>query len=114
MHSLLADDERTGMDHRYGTRRPLTLPVRLESHGSPTAFGRVLEVSLSGAYIETALPFAPFTRVSLVCGRALYERIGASRITAFVSRVTAGGVAVEWLEFAAPAIRRMVALAGPA
>jgi hypothetical protein len=88
--------------------------VRLESYGSPTAFGRVLEVSLSGAYVETAPPPLLFTRVNLVCGRVFYERIGGSRITAFVSRVTAGGVAVEWLEFASPVIRRLVALAAPA
>ncbi len=102
------------MDHRLGTRRSFVLPVRLERHGRPTAFGRVLNVSLSGAYIETSAPFSPFSRVDLVCGPVLYERIGASRIAAFVTRATAGGVAVEWFEFAAPVIRRLVALAGPA
>jgi hypothetical protein len=88
--------------------------VRLERLGGPTAFGRVLNVSLSGAYIETSPAFAVFTPADFVCGRVLYERIGISHIVAFVTRVTAGGVAVEWFEFAAPAICRLVAVAGPA
>lgn len=99
------------MDHRLGRRRPFTLRVGLEGYSSPTAYGRLLNVSLSGAYIETSSPFGLLTRVDFVCGRVLYERIGASRMTAFVSRVTAGGVALEWFEFAAPVIRRLVTLA---
>ena len=74
----------------------------------------MLNVNLSGAYIETSRPFAPFSRVDFVSEPVLYERIGASRIAAFVTRATAGGVAVEWFEFAAPVIRRLVALAAPA
>ncbi len=102
------------MDHRLGTRRSLIAHVRLERHGGPTAFGRMLNVSLSGAYIEMSSSFAIFTRIEFVCGRAVYERIGASRIAAFVTRAPAGGVAVEWFEFATPVIRRLVTLAGPA
>lgn len=101
------------MDHRLGIRRSFITQVRLARHGGPTASARLLNVSLSGAYVETSRSIALFTRVNFVCGRMLYERIGAFRIAAFVTRATAGGVAVEWLEFAAPVIRRLVELAAP-
>ncbi len=110
-HSPLVDGQCTGMEHRLGRRMPLTLPVRLERYGRPTAYGGLCNASLSGVYVETSLPFALFTRVDFVCGRLLYERIGVTHMSAFVSRVTSRGIAVQWFEFASAVIRRLAALA---
>ena len=92
-------------------RRPLILPVRLERQGKILARGCTLDVSLSGAYVKTSPAPALLTRVDVVCREHRAAAIEALRIAAFVTRVTAHGLAVEWCEFAPPVIHRLLALA---
>ena len=99
------------MDHRLGMRRLLILPVRLERQGKIIALGRTLDVSLSGAYVKTSPAFTLLTRVDFVCREHRPAAIDALRIAAFVTRVTAHGLAVEWFEFAPPVIHQLLALA---
>lgn len=98
------------MEHRFGTRRPLSLPVRLDKRGETLAFGRMLNVSLSGAYIETTRIFQPLMQIEIYCGRFSGDPARASGIAAYMARKTITGVGVEWCEFAPAAIRRLMAL----
>ena len=100
-----------GMEHRLGTRMPVSIPVRLDERRETLAFGRVVNVSLSGAYVETPTTVHPLLRVDVVCGRMLPDRSGSFRVAAYVTRATTQGLAVEWLEFAPAAIRTLIARA---
>jgi hypothetical protein len=97
-----------GMEHRLGTRMPISLPVKLHHAGSTPALGRMLDVSLSGAYVQTSASLKPLACIGIVCDRALSAVAGAPCVTAFVTRVAADGVALEWFEFAPGVIRHLM------
>jgi hypothetical protein len=85
-----------GMEHRWGLRIPCCAAVRISSGAAVIDFGRMRNVSMSGAYIESsvALPlFAPFEIAVLRGGR----RCGAG-LLASVVRCEAAGIGVEWAE----------------
>lgn len=96
------------MEHRLGTRVTTFLPVRVIHARALLAFGRMLDASLSGAYIETSAPLPLFARIDVVCGQGFSDRAECSGVAAYVTRAGAHGVGVEWLEFAPPAIRRLM------
>lgn len=96
------------MEHRLGTRVPTFLPVRIVRARAVLAFGRMLDASLSGAYIETSVPLPLLARVDVVCGPACSHRADCPGVPAYVTRVNPKGVGVEWLEFAPAEIRQLV------
>lgn len=96
------------MEHRLGTRVTTFLPVRVIYAQVALAFGRMLNASLSGAYIEISVPLPLLTRIDVVCGQVCSDRAECSRVAAYVTRVGSNGVGVEWLEFAPAAIRQLM------
>ena len=98
------------MEHRWGERIELDLPVRLSIQSRCVARGQTLNVSLSGAFVAPgghALPHASVdVEFSLMRSRSpkLY------RVPAYVVRRTESGIAFEWQEFAPRAIRALFAL----
>lgn len=96
------------MEHRLGTRMPISLPVKLHHAGGTPAPGRMLNVSLSGAYVRTSAKLEPLACIGIVCERAFSQAVSAPCITAFVTRVVEDGVALEWLEFAPAVIRQLM------
>ena len=100
------------MEHRLGIRIPLSLLVRLDQQGETAALGRMLNVSLSGAYVATLRDYQLLSRIDIVCGWFSAPRPDVFAIAAYVVRKAGGGVAIEWCEFAPPAIRRLVVSAG--
>lgn len=105
---MRADRSPTTMEHRLGIRIPLSLLVRLDQQSETAALGRMLNVSLSGAYLATSRTYELLSRIDIVCGRFSDARADVSGIAAYVVRKAGGGVGVEWCEFAPPAIRRLV------
>ena len=87
------------------------LPARLDARGGTSAFGLLLDVSLSGAYVKTSGPFKPLMRVDVGFDCRWVADTEAIRVPAFVTRADAGGVAVEWCEFAPGAVARLMTLA---
>jgi hypothetical protein len=86
------------MEHRWGTRIPLDLPVNLEVDGQRIAAGRMLNASISGALIATSARFPVLAAVKL---GVLHTAGGqALELQARVVRNEAGAVAVEWLDMA--------------
>jgi hypothetical protein len=94
----------TGLEHRWGERVGVNIPVRVEAAALPGANGCMTNLSLSGALMKSdcdlrlhtlievsmALP-APSTRTAV--------------IKAHVSRKFKEGVGIEWYEFAPNIIR---------
>ena len=103
-----------GMEHRLGTRMPISLPVQLHCPGNTPAPGRMTNVSLSGAYVQTSADLKPLARIGMTCKHPFSEAAGVPCVAACVTRVAADGVALEWLEFAPAVIRQLMRRVQPA
>ncbi len=87
------------MEHRWGQRRVVDLPVRLTCHPYTVGRGRLLNASVSGAFIATELqlPLLASVQVEIeLPGRPSIE--GPLRIDAYVMRRSVGGFGLEWHE----------------
>lgn len=96
------------MEHRLGARMPLSVPVWLQRAGELPLPGRMLNVSLSGAYVETSAGYPLLARISIACALGLAERAAASCVAAYVTRVSSDGVGLEWFEFAPAVVRQLM------
>jgi hypothetical protein len=83
------------MEHRWGKREPTDVAVNFVVYGT-TGTGRVLNVSLTGAYLETSIPPRLLSVVYLQ--RARPASAAAERIAATVVRRDPWGVGLEWCE----------------
>ena len=82
------------MEHRFGRRFRCGTAVHVSADSGVAGEGRLANVSLSGAYVQTALDLPLFALVDLVAsrdGRTVERR-------ACVVRKEATGVGVEWCE----------------
>jgi hypothetical protein len=93
------------MEHRWGERLEVALPVRIRAPYGLIGTGLVVNFSVSGAFIATTLPVAGLSqvRVSFRFGRRAARTMHLDRATfaAQVVRHNAAGFAVEWCEFGA-------------
>ena len=100
-----------GMDHRWGRRQATDLPVRFVAKAGTTGTGRVLNISLTGAYLETEVPLRLLSLVYLepdVSGSG----DGTRRcIAASVVRRDALGAGLEWCDFSTEATNLSARLA---
>lgn len=96
------------MEHRWGTRRTLTVGVRLYTRQSPPKFGRLLNASASGAYVAMSAAPPIMTRVQLALGWDRLQGGGRRRIVAHVVRVDARGIGIEWRDFAPPSVLALI------
>jgi len=88
------------VEHRWGQRVVSQAAVRLKGHSCGCAWGRLLDVSISGALIESGLDLPLGARITV-------ETLGSDRtftspcdVRASVVRTGPGVMAVEWLDFA--------------
>ena len=77
-----------GMDHRWGQRQATNVAVHVVATSGRTGAARVVNVSLTGAYLETSVLLRLHSLVYL----------GSKRVAAIVVRHDALGVGVEWCE----------------
>jgi PilZ domain len=92
------------MEHRWGERLKVALPVRIHAACGLVGAGLVVNFSVSGAFIATTLPVALLSqvRVSFTAGGHHARRIMRTTDSSFegqVVRQNAAGFAVEWSEF---------------
>jgi hypothetical protein len=83
------------MEHRWGNREPTNVAVNFVVYGT-TGAGRVLNVSLTGAYLETSIPPRLLSVVYLQLART--ASAAAECIAATVVRRDPWGVGLEWCE----------------
>jgi hypothetical protein len=91
------------MEHRWGERVEVALPVRIRAPFGLVGTGLVTNFSVSGAFIATTLPVAPLSqvRVTFAFGRRAARNMqpGSSTFAGQVVRHNSAGFAVEWCEF---------------
>ena len=87
-----------GMDHRWGRRQPTDVAVRVIAKWGARGTGRLADVSLTGAYLETPMTLRLHSLIFVACAdKDLADGIG-KRIAANVVRRDARGVGLEWCE----------------
>lgn len=64
--------------------------------------GRLLNASSSGGYVATGAKLPMMTRVHVMLAWGNLQSSSRDRIAAYVVRSDAGGVGLEWQEFAPP------------
>src|SRR5579871_2029839 len=90
------------MEHRWGERLKVSLPVRIWTAYGSVGAGQVLDLSVSGAFVETALQVPLLTPLNVVFRlRRQNGRLQESAAyVAHVVRKGTAGVGIEWFDFA--------------
>jgi len=85
------------MEHRWGPRRPCRARVCVSTGGGVSGVGQLKNLSMSGAFLETAVPLPLFAKLAI----AVLRDDGATHqleFTAVVVRHDENGVGIEWCE----------------
>lgn len=99
------------MEHRWGRRVSLQVPVQLISDGAAPALGHLENLSVSGAFVRTGWHGPLGARIELeVLPKASREQ-KPHRVLAHVIRSTHEGTALEWCELAPHPVRLLLARA---
>ncbi|HEY6925215.1 MAG TPA: PilZ domain-containing protein [Steroidobacteraceae bacterium] len=94
------------MEHRWGQRKSVNTSVQLRTQGGVVAIGRMTNVSVSGAFVQTALQAPSLARVQLIV--SLNRSHGAALIEAQIVRKTEAGLGLEWDEFGGEKILALI------
>jgi len=86
------------MEHRWGRRRPCKARVAVSAGSGVAGIGRLRNVSISGALMETSLPLSLFTQIAVAVLRDDGSRY--AEFTATVVRRGPDGIGIEWAESA--------------
>jgi hypothetical protein len=86
------------MDHRWGKRQSTNVEVHVFASSGKTGKGRVINVSLTGAYLETGVPLYPHSLVYLRSPAQEMPAHDAIHIAANVIRYGAQGFGLEWCD----------------
>ena len=101
------------MEHRWGRRIACGTRVRLSASVGVGGAGRLRDVSMSGAFIETAVDLPLYARVAITVLHADRESLREVELLANVARVGDDGVGVEWCETAPREICPLLGCAAP-
>ena len=99
------------MEHRWGERLKVELPVRIWTSYGKVGTGGILDVSVSGAFVATSLPIALFSPLYVIFPATRSEdgSTASRRFMAHVVRKAPVGLGIEWFDFAT---EDLVALTG--
>jgi hypothetical protein len=97
----------TGSGHRWGQRIAVDTPVQVAACTLPAIHGRLKNLSLSGALMETdhELPLHAYIAISV---RLPEMGDSATTVMARVTRQLKDAVGVEWYEFAPRTVRDLL------
>src|SRR5882757_1392355 len=95
-----------GMDHRWGQRRATDFVVHVVATSGRTVAARVLNVSLTGAYLETSVPLRLNSLIHLMPYLPDNFTAGSNRVAANVVRHDALGVGLQWCERLTKGVQR--------
>src|SRR3954469_5340793 len=96
------------MDHRWGQRVTVDLAVQLLCHPRTIAVGRLMNVSVSGAYVRTGLIPALLAPVRILGFLSETHGTRAGGNAGYVVRRAGGGFGIEWFELAPAGICRFL------
>ena len=89
------------MEHRWGKRQITDVGVRFVAATAKIGTGRLLNMSTSGAYLATPMNLRVLTLVYLACLASRSAKIRVNGMPAYVVRLDAFGLGLEWCESSA-------------
>lgn len=92
------------MEHRWGRRQPTDLPVRLVTASPRIGSGRLLNISQTGAFVQTPMVLRIHSVVYLCPAAARVARRKSKGMAACVVRQDGTGFGLEWCEARAEAM----------
>jgi hypothetical protein len=96
------------MEHRWGERVGVDIPVRITGHPFSVRTGRLANLSVSGAFIKADLDLRLLSRIQVAIELPQRSKHEAPTVAAYVARRFKDGIGIEWCEFAPPAINRLL------
>jgi hypothetical protein len=97
------------MEHRWGERVGLDLPVRITAHPFSVRHGRLINLSVSGAMIKADYDLRVLSRIQVVIEMPHRTRSEAPSVAAYVTRSTKAGIGIEWCEFSPVVVSELLA-----
>lgn len=94
------------MEHRWGWRLRVDLTARVGDSAGFMSVARLRDVSVSGAFVETAAILRAFSSVDVQF--RTHHGNNSRVLSAHVVRTTPDGVGVEWREFAPNEVSRLM------
>jgi hypothetical protein len=88
------------MEHRWGKRVGVDMPVKISAHPFVIRHGRLLNVSVSGAALSAGLALRRLSRIEVAIDLPHRTRSASASIPAYVTRVSKDSVGIEWCQFA--------------
>ena len=85
------------MEHRWGPRRPCRARISVSTNGGVTGLGRLRDISMSGAFVETELSLPMFAQLAVTVLRDDGSEHPLD-FPAVVVRQDTGGVGIEWCD----------------
>lgn len=86
------------MEHRWGKRIPVDIGVRISARPSTIGVGRIMDLSMSGAWISAHLNLPLLAHVMVILDSTHARKHEAPSIGAYVTRTSREGFGVEWYE----------------
>ena len=96
------------MDHRWGQRVAVDLAVQLLCHPRTIAVGRLMNASISGAFVRTGLVPALLAPVRILGFLSEAEGTRREVLEGYVIRRERDGFGIEWFELAPAGICRFL------
>lgn len=86
------------MEHRWGRRIQVNEPVRIGIYPDSAGIAKMLDLSVSGAFIATALDPPLLSRLEVIFDVRRGRHASHGQLDAHVVRVTPAGVGIEWAD----------------
>jgi hypothetical protein len=96
------------MEHRWGKRIAVDIGVRISAWPSTIGVGRIVDVSMSGAWIRAHLNLSVLSRVMIILDSSPAGKQQPSSIGAYVTRTSREGFGVEWYELDPPSLSKLL------
>jgi hypothetical protein len=96
------------MEHRWGQRIGVDIPVRVTGHPFTVRVGRLANLSVSGAFVRAECDLRLLSRVNVAIELPQRARHDAPLIAAYVARKSRDGFGIEWCQFAPPDVSRLL------
>jgi len=96
------------MEHRWGERLLINLPVRVSTHAFSQCDGKLTDLSVSGAHLQGDVELRPLTRVEVSVVLPQVCKHQSHSMPAYVVRKHRDGYGIEWCEFAPLAITELL------
>jgi hypothetical protein len=96
------------MEHRWGERVQVDFPIRVIAHRFSVREGRLADLSVSGALVQTDFEARILSRIQVAIDLPLWPKHESPIVEAYVTRRHKHEFGLEWCEFAPHAVSELL------